>query len=229
MIIFVFLILAVAVLVLIQLLLRTPAEKSAALITGNWPLFVVAIGVLLTLLGRGGIGVPLTLVALSWWQRKRLVGRATGSRGRGQKSQVRTTVLEMELDHDTGAMDGWVLTGEFEGARLSRLDREDLLKLYREIAADGESIALLEAYLDRRFSDWREQADTRYRSGPDDAAGSAPMTRDEAYQILGLEPGASTEEIHQAWRRLMKKVHPDSGGSAFLAAKINAARETLLG
>ena len=85
MIIFVFLILAVAVLVLIQLLLRTPAEKSAALLTGNWPLFVVAIGVLLTLLGRGGIGVPLTLVALSWWQRKRLVGRATGSRGRGQK------------------------------------------------------------------------------------------------------------------------------------------------
>ncbi|BDD86211.1 J domain-containing protein [Desulfofustis limnaeus] len=228
MIIFVSLILAVAILVVVQLLLRTPAEKSAALITGNWPLLMVAIGVLLTLLGRGGIGVPLSLLALSWWQRKRYVGRATGGRGRGQKSKVRTTVLEMELDHDTGAMDGWVLAGMFEGARLSRLDREDLLKLYRENASDGESIALLEAYLDRCFNDWREQAGTREGSGPDDATGSAPMTRDEAYQILGLEPGASEEEIHQAWRRLMKKVHPDSGGSAFLAAKINAARETLL-
>ena len=54
------------------------------------------------------------------------------------------------------------------------------------------------------------------------------MTRQEAYQILGLEPNVSQEEIHQAWRRLIKGVHPDSGGSAFLAAKINTARDILL-
>ncbi len=226
MIVYIPLLLAISAFLVVWLLLRHPPEKSAAVIADTIPLLLGGFGVLLTLLGRGVIGVPLTILALSWWQRRRAVRRAPSSRKR--KSTVRTTVLEMELDHDTGAMDGWVVTGHFTGARLSLLDEADLLALYAESMADGESAALLEAYLDRRFPGWRERAGQQTANGAGQTTGFAEMTKAEAYQILGLEPGASSEQIHQAWRRLMKKVHPDSGGSAFLAAKINAARDLLL-
>ena len=54
------------------------------------------------------------------------------------------------------------------------------------------------------------------------------MDRHTALEILGLEEGASKDEIVQAHRRLMQKMHPDRGGSDFLAKKINAARDFLL-
>ncbi len=209
-------------------ILSLPPEKSAAVIVSLLPLSVAVFGVLLTLLGRGVIGVPLTLIGLSWWQRKRSVHRAAGGGG-GQRSRVRTNGLEMELDHDTGAMDGWVTGGRFAGSRLSLLDRDDVLALYAELSADAESRAVLEAYLDRRFPDWRGDAGAGSGHGESGGDGSERMSREEAYRILGLQPGAGSEEIHRAWRRMMKKVHPDSGGSAFLAAKINAAKDLLLG
>jgi hypothetical protein len=210
------------------LILSSPPEKSAAVIVSLLPLSLVGVGVLLTLLGRGVLGVPLTLIGLSWWQRKRAVQRAGGGR-RGQRSRVRTGGLEMELDHDTGEMDGRVTGGRFAGARLSQLDRDDLFSLYAELSSDAESRAVLEAYLDRRFPEWRAEAGDGGDRGTGDSDGFEQMSREEAYQILGLQPGASEEEIHHAWRRMMKKVHPDSGGSAFLAAKINAAKDLLLG
>jgi hypothetical protein len=57
----------------------------------------------------------------------------------------------------------------------------------------------------------------------------AAMTRDEAYQILGLKPGADADAIHAAHRRLMRAAHPDTGGSDWLASRINQARDVLLG
>jgi curved DNA-binding protein CbpA len=53
------------------------------------------------------------------------------------------------------------------------------------------------------------------------------MTEAEAYRVLGLAPGASLEEVREAYRRLMKRVHPDLGGSSALAAMLNAAKEIL--
>ncbi len=143
----------------------------------------------------------------------------------GQASRVRSPVIEMELDHDTGAMRGHILAGKHEGASLDTLEVTTLLGLLAEI--DPESRALLAAYLDRREPGWREhaQGDTGASNGP---LRSGKMTEEEAHQILGVQPGASADEIGRAHRALMKKLHPDQGGSTYLAAQINEAKEVLL-
>jgi len=152
---------------------------------------------------------------------------AGGSPGAGRTSSIRTRFLEMTLDHTSGDMDGLVMEGAWQGRRLSELDLEqliDLLTLCR--SADAQSAAVLEAYLDRvRGGDWREQA--QGVGGPPPATAAA-MTREEALAILGLQQGASEEEIRSAHRRLMQRFHPDRGGSDYLAAKINEAKRLLL-
>ncbi|HMB14702.1 MAG TPA: DnaJ domain-containing protein [Pelovirga sp.] len=190
------------------------------------PVLVILTGGVLTLLRRGAIGFPLIIVGISWWRRNR--SKRPISSKESQKSTVRSANLEMELDHDTGEIDGTVLTGRLKGIRLSSLSAEEILSLYSDVRSDPDSISLLESFLDRYYPDWRDHASADDYRSQDDTSGFANMTEQEAYQILGLEPNAAPEEIHQAWRRLMKGVHPDSGGSAFLAAKINAARDILL-
>ena len=131
----------------------------------------------------------------------------------------------MELDHDSGAMRGRILTGPHEGRTLDALDLTTLLGFLPEI--DGESRALLAAYLDRREPGWRDHAERDTDAGSA-ATGGGKMTEEEAYQILGLQPGASAEEIGRAHRSLMKKLHPDQGGSTYLAARVNQAKDVLL-
>jgi hypothetical protein len=143
----------------------------------------------------------------------------------GQISRVRSAFVEMELDHDSGAMTGRILAGLHEGKSLEALDITTLLGLLPQI--DEESRALLAAYLDRREPSWRENAQSGSSAG-NGATRSGKMTEEEAYQILGVEVGASAEEIGRAHRTLMKKLHPDQGGSTYLAAQINEAKEVLL-
>ena len=149
----------------------------------------------------------------------------------GQTSRVTTEWLEIELDHDTGDMRGRVLKGAFSGKSLNQLSDEDALRFYAEVcAADSETARLLEAYLDRRLGpDWRTKAQEKTSSSQQRARGSSGMTREEAYRVLGLSAGASQEEIRDAYKRLMMNLHPDRGGTDYLAAKINEAKDVLLG
>ena len=150
----------------------------------------------------------------------------------GQTSTVATACLRMTLDHDTGSMEGTILRGRFAGMRLAELGPADLLALLRECRAeDEEGARLLEAYLDRSHPDWRDEL-AGERAGGGSGGGARPasgdVTVDEAYAILGLAPGADAEAIKEAHRRLMVKLHPDHGGSDYLATKINRARDVLL-
>jgi len=152
----------------------------------------------------------------------------------GQSTEVETDWLEMRLDHDSGTMTGRVLQGRFVGRELSELDLDQLIELLAECQKQDErAAALLVTYLDRTVGpDWRERAEQasgeRAGAGASTSA-SAGMTREEAYEILGLEPGASREEIKEAHHRLIKHLHPDQGGSDYLAGQINRAKDLLLG
>src|SRR5690606_38160246 len=160
----------------------------------------------------------------------------------GQTSTVETRFLRMVLDHDTGSMSGTVREGPWRGRRLDELGEAELLELWRECRAEDEqSATVLEAYLDRvHGASWRraagleDDAGTHAGAGAYDGRRSAPpgrggMTREEALQILGLQEGAGEEEIRAAHRRLVRQYHPDSGGPDQPAAKINEAKQTLLG
>ncbi len=184
------------------------------------------------LLFRGEIGVAITVGALGlgmlgWitlWPAG--FGRRT-QKSTGQVSRVRSAFLEMELDHDSGAMRGRILAGKYEGVSLDALDPPTLIGLLGEI--DNDSRQLLMAYLDRREPRWRENAEGNAASGNgSNAASTGKMTEQEAYQILGLQPGATAQDIGRAHRFLMKKLHPDQGGSTYLAARVNEAKDVLL-
>lgn len=191
---------------------------------------LLALGVAVFLGLRGELWVALPLGAfglglLGWMPFGPAGFSARTKKASGQTSQVRSAYFEMALDHDTGSMSGRVVAGRHQGADLGRLDVKMLVGMLNEI--DDESRALLMAYLDRRDAGWREHAQGDAAAGRS-AASSGKMSEQEAYQILGVQPGASTNDISRAHRTLMKKFHPDQGGSTYLAARINEAKEVLL-
>lgn len=205
---------------------NTEPRKLARAISLAGPLLLGLAGVVLLLIGRASIGLMLLTGAVGWWSSSRLSRARSG--GGARRSTVRTAALEMMLDHNTGALEGMVLAGPFEGRMLADLTLPDLILMHAALATDTESRQLLETYLDGREPGWRDDAQADSGAGLGDAPGSGTMTHQEAYQILGLEPGAGAAEIRQAHRRLMQRVHPDKGGSSFLAARINAAKDFLL-
>ena len=145
----------------------------------------------------------------------------------GQSTSVRTSWLEMELDHDSGDMRGKVLKGAHAGQRLDQLGKDAVVALYHEASADDpESTRLLEAYLDRTFGDdWRGVA---HEDQPHAERATTGMSRAEALKVLGLQEGARDDDIRAAHRRLMLQNHPDKGGTDYIAAKINEAKDVLL-
>lgn len=197
-------------------------------------ILAIILGGLMTMRGLAIIGFPV--MAAGWGMMRggfHLPGMWTNrtQKTQGQRSRVRSAKLEMELDHDSGSMDGIVASGAQEGARLSTLSKEQLQTLHEEFLSSGDqqSVALLEAYLDRMHPEWfsAEQAQSSGQGQAGNLA-SSDMSRDQAYEILGLELGASVPEIKSAHRTLMQKLHPDHGGSTYLAAKINEAKDFLL-
>jgi hypothetical protein len=180
--------------------------------------------------GEIGAAIPVGLFGLGllgWVTLWPATFGARTQKSAGQASRVRTAFLEMQLDHDSGAMNGRVLAGRHQGAALDTLDRATLIALFAEI--DSDSRELLAAYLDRREPGWREHAQDDAAAGSgSSAARSAKMTEEEAYQILGIQAGASTQDITRAHRALMKKLHPDQGGTTYLAARVNEAKDVLL-
>jgi hypothetical protein len=180
---------------------------------------------------RGLVGYAISLATLGSWLLwghggfPGFPGRARQSPG--QTSRVETEHLEVELDHDTGDMRGRVLKGFFAGRHLEDLSPMELAHLWQDCRfADRQSAQNIETYLDRLHPSWREDmARAEGVHGP----GSRGMTREQALEILGLAPGATEADIRRAHRELMMKLHPDRGGSTFLAAKINEAKDVLLG
>lgn len=146
------------------------------------------------------------------------------SPGTGRRTEVRTAFLQAWIDHSTGDVGGTVLAGRFSGRALDRLSDSELLDLHEECTGDADSLRVLEAYLDRRLNvDWRTARQPPPR-GP-----RTDMTRAEALAVLGLAEGATEEEIKAAHRRLIRRTHPDAGGTADLAARINRAKDVLVG
>lgn len=178
---------------------------------------------------------------LPWFMRARSLARMAknwqrmsrgAQAGPGQTSEVETRFLRMWLDHNSGQMDGEVVSGSFAGKTLSGLSLDDLLDLMGEASEDDQSVQILAAFLERQFPDsWRDRAQERGANAGGNApnAGGGTMSREEALEILGVEEGATKEEIKKAHHGLMGKVHPDRGGSTYLASKINQAKDLLLG
>ena len=216
----------------------------------KWTGLVLAVlfAVMLLLSGRLAWLWVALVGLLPWVSRLRMLGRfmrAARGPSKGRQSEVKTKFVIMRLDHDTGDMDGEVVLGPFTGQFLSNLSRDDVISMWRSAASDPQSASVLEAYLDRVHgsragptgegptsgrstsggsSGWGSR---RSQSGPKSQGGGS-MGVDEAYRILGLDTSATEAEIKRCHKDLMKKNHPDHGGSDYLASKINEAKELLL-
>ncbi len=197
-------------------------------------------GILLALILTGRLSAifALLIAAIPWIQRIIIVrsaynmfktwkGPVQGSRP-GQTSDVRTKFLEVTLDHDTGNIIGTVTAGSYKSRTLDELDINELVDLLDTCRKkDPQSASVLETYLDRmRPDEWGAYADEHEEQKG--STGGDDMTREQALQVLGLSEGATREEIIEAHRVLMQRNHPDRGGSTFLAAQINRAKDLLL-
>jgi hypothetical protein len=228
-----------AILVLLLVVARrfvaADPRKLAAVTRKAGGVAALAAAGFLILRGALPIAIPLVMFGLA------LMGRGGGfrfggpfgsaSKTPGQKSHIKTDRLEMELDHDSGHMEGQCLSGRFAGRKLSSLSDREAMELLGELHQHGApEAAVIEAYLDWRLPGWRgDGADQQAREDTRGTrARSNRMSAEEAYALLGIKRGASEDEIRQAHRRLMMKVHPDQGGSTYLAARINEAKEVLL-
>jgi hypothetical protein len=214
----------------IRKMARTPQTAMPGFMQKAAGVGIMGLAGLLALRGAMQIAVPMFLFGLG------LAGKGQAfpngfnwgkSKTPGQKSRVATSLLAMELDHDSGGMDGEVLSGTLKGRRLSSLSQQDMISFHGLCKTAGDqSLPLFEAWLDRAQPEWRA-AWGGAKTGSTPAGGS--MSRAEAAAVLGLTIDASPSDVRAAHKRLMKDFHPDKGGSDYLAAKINSAKDVLLG
>lgn len=203
------------------------AVKKAVIWGGAGLGVLVALFLLLT--GRGGMAISALIffgpALWRWWQGWRAKQVFQGDAREGETA-VDTATLQMRLDLATGEMRGRVIRGVFAGRDLAELPLPRLLELLEDCRAeDPESAPLLEAWLDRVAPEWRAgDVPPDWRNPAE-----APLDRRAALELLGLHEGATEEEIRTAHRRRMREAHPDAGGDAALAARLNAARDFLLG
>lgn len=195
---------------------------------------------LLGMRGQLMIGSFLAAGAMSVLMRGRLgpIDFGAGMSSPNNASTVSSRFFAMRLEHETGRVEGRVRAGHFSGRDLAELSAEECWALYDEVLDDADSLALLHSWLDANRSGWQDYFASEFGMATEDGpqadapggsqAGSAVSSAAEAYEILGLEPDATPEDIRAAHRNLMKKMHPDAGGSAFLAARINQAKDLLL-
>jgi hypothetical protein len=217
----------VAALWVLNLISKADPKIAARVVKASSGIVSLVVAGFLGLRGELAVAIPLGafgLGLLGWLPFGPAGFTARTQKSGGQASRVRTQFLELELDHDSGAMHGIIVAGSKRGSALDDLSVEALANLVSEF--DEESRALLVAYLDRRDAGWREHANADAATGRS-ATSSGKMSEQEAYQILGLEPTAGTDDIARAHRNLMMKLHPDQGGSTYLAARINEAKEVL--
>lgn len=198
---------------------------AVLVVIGRLPIqFILApLGVAATFLLRMA---PTLFRLLPMWQMFKSRTSFGANRQKGKTSTIRTEFLAMELDHDTGNMDGTVLQGRFAQQKLSALTLPDLMLLLTECEVDADSSQVLQAYLDRNHATWRDQGD--YANTGNNVADESVMTTSLALEILGLPDTADKKDVVKAHRQLMQKMHPDRGGSDYLAKKINEAKDYLL-
>ncbi len=189
-------------------------------------LFLLFTGRLWSVLAIGSAFAPALMRFFKSWQ----IGQGGTAQTQTDDSSVETRLLRMTLDHATGAMDGLVREGPLRGRKLSELGLDALFDLLAQARLDDpDSAPLLEAFLDRAAPDWRAQGGAAAGEAPPAAPSRGGMTRAEAARLLGVAEDADAATIKAAHRRLMMKVHPDHGGTAELAARLNDAKRVLLG
>jgi hypothetical protein len=196
---------------------------------------LAAAALLLIVTGRFGLALAAGAFLLPWAVRTfggagAYAGAAGAAPAGGGNSSIRNRFLHMRLDHASGELDGEIVSGADAGRMLSDMDEASLITLlagYR--LEDPQSAQLLEAYLDRSFPDWRQHAASQGEQAKAGSQEPAAMSKEDALRILGLEAGASEAEIKAAYHRLISSLHPDRGGSDYLAAQVNRARDVLLG
>lgn len=234
-----------AVMVIGRLMLTAPAGTVARILKIAAVVVAAAVAIVLAATGRLGPAIATLIFLAPMFLRWRAIARrlksATGPTP-GQSSSVRTAHLEAVLDHDSGEMNARIIDGPSAGRMLSDCELDDLMALlaeYRHI--DPQSAAIVEAYLDRvHGAAWRAGDEAGSSGFGNDGNGSrssgsresggagSRMTVEEARAALGVGPSATREDIKRAHRHLMKRFHPDHGGTDYLAAKLNEAKEILL-
>ncbi len=194
--------------------------------------FAIFLSLILTLKGALPIAIPVFLFGLGILGLGHLAGIELpwASSRKITKSKIQTRILSVDLDHSDGKIQGTVISGQFNGQSLSQLNQTQLLDLLEEcFAAGDQSPQLLQAYLDTTHPQWRQNYHGDTASTGPGYNNNAAMDEAEALAVLGLNNGASKKQIITAHRKLMKQYHPDHGGSDYLAAKINQAKDFLLG